>query len=1040
MDITRFAIEKDRISIAVLFVLLVLGLSAYKTMPRSEDPGYIVRTAVVTTFFPGASPERVELLITDKLERVIQQMPEVDVVYSTSRVGLSVVYVDVKENYKNMRPIWDDLRRKVEDTIPELPSDIRGPYVDDEFGDVFGTIYTITGDGFSYRELKDIAKNIQNELLLTDEVAKVEIIGAQEEWVEIQYSNARLAEFNLSPKRLARLLQDRNIILPGGDIRTQFEKIVIEPTGDFDSIEDIKNTVITIPETNELVRLQDIVEIRRTYIDPPQSLMRADGVPSLALAISLREGGNILTLGEQVDAVMNYALTTYPIGIEFGQFMFQADIVDDKIKDFLGNLYQAVAIVALVMLVFLGVRTGLIVASLIPTTMITTMFFMTFFDIGLDQVSLASLIIALGILVDNAIVMSESVIVQMQAGRKVKEAAINAAKELRIPLLTSSLTTSAAFLPIVLAESATSENVVSLFYVVTITLLTSWIMALTLIPLLCVKFLKVKKQMQTSQAFNTRAYRMYRGGLLTALRHPWVSVIVVIAIFFGALQAFKLVPNIFFPPNDRPTFTVEIELPEGSPIERTMAVTAGVDAFIQDTLLVNDERTEGVTDWTTYVGGGEPKFTLSYNPSAPDLAYALMIINATSLDAILNDLIPTVERFIIAHYPDAKPTVRPLTFGPDAWPPVAVRVSGSDTDKLFEIVDQVKAFVTSVPGTRIITDDWGPRSKNIILQIDDVRAQLANVTNEDIAISMQTHLTGLQATEYREGDELIPVMLRSAEEERLDYSRFQNMNVYSQATGRSVPLSQVANLELAWQPGKIKRRNRQRTVAVEAMVADGFTSKEVVTHIRPWMEEQAATWPFGFSWEFGGEEETSVEAQKSIIVKLPFALLIILLLMIMQFNSFKLPAIIMLTIPLALIGAVIGLLITGKPFDFMSMLGLISLAGIIINNAIVLLDRIRIEIEEEGRTPARAVIESAQQRLRPILLTTMTTVGGMIPLWLGGGLMWESMAITIIFGIIVATVLTLGVVPILYTLFFRVKFKDFVYEEATEAASSTKGA
>ena len=1027
MDITKFAIEKNRITTTVLAIIALAGIGTYLTMPRAEDPGFIVRTAEVQTYFPGASPERVELLVTDKLEKVIQQMPELRVVRSESSTGFSVIYAEINKDLKNMRPVWDKLRRKVADARSQLPETIVGPIVNDEYGDVFGIQYTLTGDGFEPRQLREVAKQMRNQLLLLPDVAKVELYGLQEERIYVEYDNARLSNFGLSPVQLGLLLEAQNIILPGGDINLEYEKIVLEPSGNFTTLEDIRRAIITLPGSDAIVRLEDLVTIERGYAEPMVA-MHANGEPALGIAISLREGGSILELGRQVSETFDRARQIYPIGIEFEKLLDQDRIVDTKIQSFVGNLYQAIGIVAGVMLVFLGLRTGLIVSSLIPMTMVMTLFVMSLFDIGLDQMSLASLIIALGMLVDNAIVMSESVLVQMERGKSVKDAAIDSAKELKIPLLTSSLTTAAAFLPIALAESETGEYTATLFYVVTITLLSSWVMALTLIPMLCVAFLKVKKKAETDESgeFDSRMYSVYRTLLTGFLKRPLISLGGVVAVFFVSLQGFNYIPSIFFPPNDRPTFTVELETPIGSPIYRTKDVVEGVERYLREEQLAqNGER--GVLNWGAYIGSGAPKFNLSYNPKAPQKNYAIIVANATDTDVVTERLVPGIEQFITNNYPDVKPTIKPLPLGDEAWPPVSVRISGGDTDELFRIADDIKAKLREVRGTKQITDDWGPRSKKVIFDIDEARARMAGVSNQDIAISMQTYLTGLQTTTFRERDELIQVMLRSKRQQRQDYTRIGNLGVYSQLTGDSVPLSQVAEPRMVWEAAKIKRRDRQRTVAVESLLEPGVTPFEINNALQPWLEEQAESWPFGYSWEFGGEWETSGIAQESIAAKLPIGALIIVLLLIGQFNSFRRGGIILMTIPLALIGVVLGLLVTGQAFGFMSMLGVISLAGIVINNAIVLIDRFKIEIEENGLPPNRAIIEACQQRLRPILLTTLTTVGGMIPLWLGGGPLWESMAVTIIFGIIFATALTLGVVPLLYSLFFRVSFKNFSY-------------
>ena len=1021
MDLTRFAIDRNRITIAALFLIVLSGINAYRSLPRSEDPGFIIRTALVQTFFPGASPERVEMLVTDKLEKVIQELPELDSVVSTSKVGTSIIYVNIKEQYRDMRPIWDKLRRKVDKARSELPDNVIGPRVNDEFGDVFGIIIALTGDGFDYRDLKQVADQMRDELLLIPEAAKVEIAGALAERVFVEYDNTRLAEFGMSPLQLQSALLARNIILPGGDVTTPYEKIVLEPSGNFESIEDLRRTMINVPRRRDVVRLQDLVSIRRGYIDPPETKMRHNAEPSLALSVSLREDGNILALGEAVRSLLARAQRVYPIGIEFDIVQFQPDAVEIKIRDFARSLLQAVGIVALVMLVFLGLRTGLIVASLIPAAILASLLVMSLLGIGLNQMSLASLIIALGMLVDNAIVMSESIMVQMRRGKPARSAAIDSARELRLPLLISSLTTAAAFLPIFLAESETGEYTAPLFKVVTITLLCSWILTLTLIPVLCVLFLKIKQDPAGTDAFDTPFYHRYRRVLLSLVRRPWQTIASLVVLFVIVMQGMLLIPDIFSPPNDRPSFTIELDLPASTPIDRTGRVVAALEDYIDEQLMATDD-TQGILNWGAFVGEGAPKFVLPYNPKPSSPNYGFLLVNATSRE-IISELMPRIETFILRSFPDVNATVRPLPLGAPAWPPVAVRVAGRDSETLFGIADEVKARLREVPGARQVSDNWGARSKKVVINIDETRARLAGVSHQDVAISMQTFLSGLQTTDYREDDQLIPIVLRSRSEERLDPSRFATINVYSQANGQSVPLSQVASPELVWQPSQIERRDRLRTVTVEALLETGATSAQVNATMKPWLDEQSQRWPFGYSWEFGGEAETAGKANTSIAAKLPIAGLIIVMLLVAQFNSFRRPLIILLTIPLAMIGVVIGLLVARSYFGFMTLLGVISLAGIVVNNAIVLLDRIRIERQENGLSPADAVIASAQQRLRPILLTTATTMGGLLPLWLGGGPMWEPMAIAIIFGLLFATVLTLGVVPVLYALLYRVDFK-----------------
>ncbi len=1032
MDITRLAIENNRVTVVVVIVLLLAGVGAYQSLPRAEDPGFTIRTAVVQTLFPGANPERVENLVTDKIEKVIQEMPELDNVRSESKTGVSIVYVDIQESYTQMRPIWDSLRRKVQKALPDLPEEAIGPFINDEFGDVFGIILAITAgqkiEGapqIQYAELKDIAYSVRDILLRLADAGKVEIYGIQDERVFVEYNNARLAELGLSVVQLQQILQARNIIIPGGSVTTGVERIELEPSGNFDTIEDLRRTVISIPGRSDLLYLEDIAEINRGYIDPPQSKMHSSGIPSLGLAISTKEGGNILRLGEDIKSLVQRLSAEYPIGIDFELVAFQPDIVERKINEFVDNVAQAIGIVGLVMLIMLGLRTGLVVASLIPSAMLMSLFVMSVMNLGINQMSLASLIIALGMLVDNAIVMSESIMVQMAAGKSAVEAAVGSAAELRIPLLTSSLTTSAAFLPIYLAESAVGEYTSLIFLVVTITLLSSWILTLTLTPLLCVLFLKVKARSQ-ADTYNSRFYRVYRRSLIGLVRHPLLSLAVVIAIFVGALQGMQYVPNIFFPPSDTAMFWAEIESPVGTAIERNEEIVNQIEEFVQRELVANEQRAEGVTTWTAFIGQGAPRFTLTYSPEQTSPEYSFLLFNATSREAIAG-MIEKLEAFCREQFPDMVPTFKPIPIGPIINKPIEVRVSGETLDVLFRIVEEIEAKIREITGTRNVGDDWGQRTKKIVVNINNPRARRSGITNQDIAISLQSVLSGYRVTDYREGDEVIPVTMRSVAADRRDIGKLETLNVYSQQTGRSVPLKQVADLEVEWQPAKIYRRNRLKSVEIYADLVPGVTAAEITNVLIPWLNEEQKSWPVGYFYDLGGEYEQSDKGNQSIVEKLPIAGLIIILLLVGQFNSIRRPLIILMTIPLGLIGVIVGLLVAKSYFGFMTLLGVISLAGIVINNAIVLLDRIKIEIERNGLEPNRAVIEAAQRRLRPILLTTLTTVGGLLPLWLGGGPMWEPMAIAIMFGLVFATILTLGVVPVLYTLFFRVKFKGFQY-------------
>jgi multidrug efflux pump subunit AcrB len=676
------------------------------------------------------------------------------------------------------------------------------------------------------------------------------------------------------------------------------------------------------------------------------------------------------------------------------------------------------------MLVTLGVRTGLVVATLIPMAMLMSLWIMNVLNITLNTVSLAALMIALGMLVDNAIVMSESIMVMIKRGVSPVEAAVKSARELKTPLLTSSLTTAAAFLSIFLAESSTGEYTADLFKVVTVALLSSWLLSLTMVPLFCYRFIKVR--VEGEQKFDSRFYNGYRTFLIRMLKRPWISLIVVVAIFLGSMQLQRLIPALFFPPSERPFLTAKLTFPVGTPIERTAAMVDDLESFLADSLATGETREGGITNWASFIGRGAPRFYLSINPEPQKEELAYLLIN-TSTRAAADEMLPLIEGFLWNRYPDLDAVISPLDYGPPVTAPVEVRLSGKDTDELSAIVDKVKRRLGDIPGTKNIADDWGPRVKKLMVVVDQPRARRAGVSSMDIAVSLQSILSGIEVTEFREQEDIIPVVMRGGAADRQDIGKLETLDVYSQATGTTVPLKQVADIVPEWEPSKIHRRDRIKTVTVSSYLGPGVTATDVVDRIAPWLESQRQSWPLGYSYEFGGELESSVESQQAIVAKLPITFGVIILLLVGQFNSFRRPLIILLTIPLALIGVNIGLVILRGNMGFMTFLGVISLAGIVINNAIVLLDRIRIEIDELGTPPAKAVIEASQKRLRPILLTTVTTIGGLLPLYLTGGPMWESMAIAIMFGLLFATGLTLGVVPLLYSLFFRVKFKGFEY-------------
>ncbi|MDJ0699126.1 MAG: efflux RND transporter permease subunit [Woeseiaceae bacterium] len=1017
MSLTRLAISQNRITITIIVLAVLAGMFAFQSIPKAQDPGFTIRTAVITTRFPGASPQRVEELVTDKIEKKVQEMPEIDNIVSESRTGISIITVNFKESYKIMRPIFDDLRRKVETVVDDLPQGTSVPVVNDEFGDVFGSVYTLTGDGFSYAELEEVAEELRDVLLKEPDIAKVDIHGAQQEVIFVEYNNSRLSEFGLSPQQLAVTLASANIVSSGGDVISGRERIALEPTGNYESLQDLRRSVIQLPG-GALVYLEDIADIYRGYKDPPASVARVNGEPALALAISMREGGDILKLGDRLNELMPELIARYPWGVNIEKVFFQADLVRENVDTFTNNLMQAVGIVIVVMIAFLGLRTGLVVGALIPTTIISTFFAMQVFDITINQISLTALIISLGLLVDNAIVMTESILVKREQGTGAVEAAIESGKELAAPLLISSLTTALAFMPIAMAKSAVGEYTSDIFYVVAITLIISWLIAMTFIPMLTTVALRVDNvQGSRDEAFEGRWYGVYRRLLTLAVYNPYRFLALTLALFVLAIYGMGLVRQEFIAPSEDPIFTAKLEMPLGTSIETSQAVIDSVDNFVGEQFYGADGSQ--LRNWLTFIGDGGPRFMLSLNPPNPNPANTFLIAN-TFDGRKVEEVMSGIEQFVRSNHPDLAAQVKRLENGPPVDYPIIVRLSGFDFDTLYRMADEVTDYLYELPGVSDVKNTWGLQTKKLKIRVNQELARRAGVTSEDVAYSLQASLTGIDLTQYREGDEIIPVTLRTTAAYRQDVSKLEGLTVFSQSTGQNVPLKQVADAVLDFEPGIIQRRDRERTLSLNVQLFPSATAADVAADLNPWLEQAQARWPIGHEYEIGGETEESGEANASIAAELPTAGMLILLLLVAQFNSIRRPIIILTTIPLGLIGVTFGLLVANSTFGFFTILGLISLSGIIINNAIVLLDRIAIEINEFGRSPSEAVFYAAQQRLRPILLTTATTVLGMTPLLWGGTAMFMPMAITIIFGLAFATALTLLVVPVLYTRLFRV--------------------
>lgn len=1032
MNIAQFSIEKNRITLMILGTILIMGLALYSSLSRDSMPPYTVRVANIITSFPGASPERVEQLVTDKVEKVAQELPELKEVTSTSRSGISIVTVTLKDEVEpvNLQAVWDRLRRKLDD-IEGLPENLVPNLDDDGIGDVYGIMLGLYSDDLSYALIKEYADDMRDELIKLPDAAKVEMGGEQEERVFIEFDIAVLKEYGLTAQRLQSIIGSLNILSSGGQINLEAERIILEPTGNFDTVDDLKKTLIPVGDGSQLINLEDLTQITKSYIDPPKQIITVDGKPALALSINLKEGANVLQLGIDVDRVMKEWEAKLPIGLEVKRLASLDTYIDVKISDFIVNLVQAIAIVFAVMLIFLGIRTGSIIASLIPIVTIMTLMLMGLISMGLNQVTLAALIMALGMMVDNAIVVAETVMVKMEEGMEAKKAAIESCSELFTPLLISTLTTSAAFLAFYMAESTMGDIVGPIFVVISLALLSSWIMSLSVITLFCYLFLKVDKKGESKPGMIDRAIdwlkMRYKALILIALRSKYIVLLSILLAFFLSLYGFTKVAFVFFPDSDRNLVTVDINLPLGTRIESTQALVAEIEQFISDSLVVNEGRLEGVSDWSSYIGEGPESYDLGYTPDEANSSYAHMLVNTSSF----SQNIPTVEKldaFCYNQFADADIKVSTLAGG-GGGTPIEIKVSGPDPDELSVIAEKIKIRLSAVTGTKNVKDDWGPKSKKFVINIDQARAQSVGITSQDVANSLRTFLDGFQTGEFREDDKSIPIVMRSEGSQQQSLEALETASIFNQSGEKSVPLSQVAEIIPLWQYAKIKRLDINRTIVISSELTPTGNASAVTSEMTPWLDEETSTWSNGYSYKYGGDAENTAENMGAVVKYLPLSGFIIVLLLVIQFNSFRKMLMVTATIPLGVIGVVIGLLTFDEAFGFMPFLGVISLAGIVINNAIVLIDRMEMEQRDYGRAVDDAVIMACLQRFRPILLATFTTVLGLLPLYLSGGEMWEGMAISIMVGLLFGTIITLLFIPSFFSVLYKVDYKDYVFDD-----------
>ena len=1038
MNLTKITLNNSRITFVSILVIAVIGIFGYFEMERDSMPPYTVRIASIVTRFPGADPQKVEAYVTEPLEEVIREMAEVKTITSESRPGLSVITIELVTaiGEKELQSVWTTLRNKVENIKPILPQGIIGPVVKDEdIGTVFGIILGVTGEGVTYNKLEDFAKSVRNELLLLPDVAKIKYGGIQDKRIFIEFDNKQLAHYGLDAVKLRNIVSSTNILHPGGEINMGRQRIVLEPSGSFKNIDDMKNILIPT-STGSTVYLKDITtHIYQDYISPQEKMVKINEKPAIALFISLKDGANIVRLGKDVDKALPRINSNLPLGVEVVRSASQDQVVNGQVNDFLVNLMQSIIIVLAVMLLFLGFRTGSLVAALIPMVILTSFFFLGLLNLGFNKVSLAALIISLGLLVDNGIVVSESILMNMKRGINAYKASIYSGKVLIIPLLISSLTTSAAFLPFVLAKTPMGEISSQLFWVVSTTLLASWFLAFTFIPLLAVLIVKLKSQnKEKKENFIDRHMEKlnlwYNGLLFRVLKKPFLFLGFILSLFVLSVSLVQFLPFKLVPDSNRNLVTVDIKFPSGTKIEYTEQAVKNIGNYIFENLVVNPENEKdkpGVLDFSSFIGEGPEPYDLGYFKNEANSSYAHMLLNTTG-DLDNDYIIAKVDSFCFNHIPDADIRVNRLTGAGASGTPVEIRVSGNNPEKLAAISREVKEKLVTIEGARNINDDWGPKIKKLVVDIHPDKAQRAGLTNMEIALALNTGLSGMKIGNYFNKDEQIPVFLINQNSNEQDITSVQAFTIYSSTRNQNVPLSQVADVKVDWQFGKVIRKDSKRTMTVGAYLEQGYTASDIFEAIGPWLENQKAGWETGYDYELGGEDEDKADNLGAIFANLPLAFFIIVLLLVLQFNSIRKASIIVLSIPLGMIGVVTGWFIGGSFISFFGVLGVIALAGIVVNNAIILIDRIDVEITENPDSDRRdAILKAANNRFRPVILTTLTTSLGMLPLWISGDLLWEPLTLAIIFGLFFATMITLLFVPVLYRLFFKVPFKGYLY-------------
>jgi multidrug efflux pump subunit AcrB len=998
-NLSQWAVENRSIVVYLMIIAVVAGITAFFKLGRAEDPAFTFRTMVVSAGWPGATLDDTLQQITERLERTLQEVPNLDNLRSFTRPGATTIFVDLKGSTspKEVSDTWYQVRKKVADMRHTLPQGIVGPGFNDEFGDTYGLIYGFTGDGFTHRELRDYVEDVRSKLLRVPDLAKVHVLGAQDERIFIEFDMRTLAGLGIEPGSLIAALRAQNVVHPAGVIQTDQERILLQVSGAFRSVADLLDVSFSVGD--RMLRLADVARVRRGLADPPQPIFRVNGKPAIGLALVMREGGDILALGKNVDKAMRGIVADLPLGIEVTRVADQPVTVDEAINDFTTSLWQAIVIILVVSFLSLGGRAGAVVALTIPLVLVIVFALMDIAHIDLHRISLGALIIALGLLVDDALTTVDVMSRRLAAGDDKKTAATYAYKTLAVAMLTGTLVTIAGFVPVGFAQSSAGEYTFAIFAVVGITLLVSWLVAVVFAPVLGVMLLVPPKQQsdETPSGF----IRLYRGFLSGAIRLRWLTILVTVAVFATSVYGLRLVPRQFFPSSDRTDLLVNLTLPQNASIHATELEAGKLDKILADD--------PDVDHWSTYVGWGAVRFYLPLDVQLPNPFFAQAVVVTKDVEGRLR-LQEKLEKLLPQDFPSAVTRVSPLELGPPVGWPIQYRVVGDNLEHLRDIAMRLGNLIAATSGARDVNFNWMEPARQIRVRIDQDQARRLGVSSATLAAVLNAHITGTTVTQVRDGIYLVDVVARERQGQRLSPSELRTLDV-PLANGKTVPLDQIATFDYTQEYPIVWRRDRVPTLTVQADVQSGVLPETVVTALTPQVDALAAELPPGYRIEVGGTVEESASSLASVLAVVPLMLFIMITLLMFQLRSFPLLVMVLSVVPLGLIGVVAALLVSGRPLGFVAILGILALVGMIAKNSVILITQIDQE-RATGKPLRDAVIDASASRFRPIMLTAMSTVLGLIPI--APTVFWGPMAFAIMGGLLVASLLTLVFVPTLY--------------------------